>query len=55
MQEIVKVFLTFCIDTIADMIERGVTVTAITLSPSQKAFAERRIADAGLGQRFRRE
>lgn len=28
--------------------ERGVSVTAITLSPSQKAFAARRIAEAGL-------
>lgn len=31
--------------------ERGVTVTAITLSPSQKAWAERRIRQAGLEDR----
>ncbi len=31
--------------------ERGVTVTAITLSPSQKAYAERRIHQAGLSDR----
>ena len=31
--------------------ERGVTVTAITLSPSQKAYAERRIHQAGLADR----
>ena len=31
--------------------ERGVRVTAITLSPSQKAFAERRITEAGLDDR----
>ena len=31
--------------------ERGATVTAITLSPSQKAYAERRIHQAGLADR----
>lgn len=31
--------------------ERGARVTAITLSPSQKAYAERRIAQAGLSDR----
>ena len=31
--------------------ERGVTVTAITLSPSQKAWADRRIRQAGLDDR----
>lgn len=35
--------------------DHGIDVTGITLSPQQKAFAERRIADAGLSQRARFE